>query len=71
MEKGVKRKLNIDSDGHPTECPQDECRARTEDGDDPIAISNIDGYECCNCGCWFEAHDGELEWIYASVPVPL
>ena len=67
----MKRTLRTDSDGHPIECPQDECRAQMAAGDDPIAISNIDGYECCDCGCWFNIIDGELEWIYASPPVPL
>ena len=68
----MKRKLRVNDDNHPMECPDERCdpNAHGED-DDPIAISNIDGYECMNCGCWFEAIDGDVEWAYESVPEPL
>ncbi len=68
---GMKRKLEIDDENHPLECPNEHCGPDGAQDDDQIAISNIDGYECLNCGCWFEAIDGDVEWAYESPPVPL
>lgn len=65
----MNRLLRVDEDNHPIECPNESCDAPPDD--DPIAISNIDGYECIQCGCWFEAIDGEVEWAYESAPSPL
>lgn len=63
--------FKVDED-HPTECPVVSCRANMREGDDPIAISCIDGYECMDCGCWFDIDAlGHVEWIYASAPIPL
>lgn len=65
----LKRTLKTDEDNiHPIECPKDDCPSRDEPDKDPICVSNIDGYECMICGCWFEAYRGELEWARDNLP---
>lgn len=68
-------------DEHPDQCPREICDAN---GDD-IAISNIDGYECMKCGCWFETisnsrkgetaptkdYTASVEWAYHEAPMHL
>ena len=37
---------------------------------DNVAISNIEGYECIDCGCWFDVNEetGRVEWSYDHCP---
>lgn len=66
----MKRKLKTDENNHPVECPNQElCDSEM---DDPISISNIDGFECVDCGCWFDTDEaGNVLWAYDEVPNPL
>lgn len=34
-----------------------------------VSYSNIEGYECMECGCWFDRDDsGDLCFMYDSSP---
>lgn len=62
------RKLRADDDGIPSQCPNENCESQAN-RDDSICISNIDGYECMTCGCWFDTdNEGCVEWAYESTP---
>ncbi|RPH75956.1 hypothetical protein EHM76_00310 [bacterium] len=38
-----------------------------------VAVSNIDGYECMKCGCWFDRDetDGSVRFAYESHPLEI
>ncbi len=41
-------------------------------GSGDTIISNIDGYECDNCGCWFDRGElGELIYAYDGIAMQL
>lgn len=63
----MKHKLKTDENNHPVECPNLElCDTEM---DDPISISSVDGFECVNCGCWFDTDDeGNVLWAYGEAP---
>jgi len=52
-------------DDLPAECPN--C-----DETDELCIDNVEGMECLECGCWFDAEpDGTIIWARRSRPVDL
>lgn len=60
----MKRKLKIGDDQLPAECPN--C-----DSTD-LCIDNVEGLECMECGCWFDAEsDGTLIWARGSRPAEI
>jgi hypothetical protein len=60
----MKSPIKMDDDGIPAECP----RCQGED----LCIGNVEGMECMDCGCWFDAMpDGIVMWARNSRPVDL
>jgi len=60
----MKKQVTIGDDKLASECPQCE-------GTD-LAIDNVEGLECLECGCWFDTEeDGLVIWARASRPIEL
>lgn len=58
----MKTVVKIGDDKLPSECPK--CN-----GTD-LCIDNVEGLECLECGCWFDAEpDGTVIWARSSRPV--
>jgi len=61
----MKRKVKIGDDKLPAECPK--CG-----GTEELCIDNVEGLECLDCGCWFDAMpDGQIIWARASRPADI
>lgn len=60
----MKKSVKIGDDKLPEECPK--C-----DGTD-LCIDNVEGLECLECGCWFDAEsDGTVIWARSSRPAEI
>ncbi len=60
----MKTKVPIGEDNLPSECPKCE--------GEELCIDNVEGLECMNCGCWFDAlPSGQILWARNSRPADI